>query len=151
MKLRNKKTGKIWETVYDNNRYGRDGYIWFYAKEVEDDYGAQYFSYASIKELNEEWEDYVPEDYKDYVKEVLQKYFYETHRESDAISKACKGDCRHHRCASNENRGRYYAVEDIARALGIDIKYTPDDFMYGRDELPPHDGEFYKYSFEEEE
>lgn len=68
MKLRNKKTGEIWELWQADTLHKKeDG---FYEGDVEriclemidEDYDHYDFKYASLKELNEEWEDYKPKE-----------------------------------------------------------------------------------------
>lgn len=57
MKLRNKKTGKVWETPKDGWPIVQQDDISFFAA-----YGLEgdLFSYKTLAELNEEWEDYEP-------------------------------------------------------------------------------------------
>ena len=57
MRLRNKKTGEIWEIPKERSPAVQQDDISFWAhKGLE----GHLFSYKSIAELNEEWEDYAP-------------------------------------------------------------------------------------------
>lgn len=157
MKLRNKKTGKIWEVLEDDRDYISDDDIHFFAREEdEEDYiGGQCFGYSSIEALREEWEDYTPtSSYREYVAEILRKYTWEVYYEGEKIAHASKGDGRHYMSDSHENMGRLYAVRDIARALGIEIEpitkyFTEDGVWYLDPKL--HDEKLYRYGFKEGE
>jgi hypothetical protein len=61
MKLRNKKTGKIWHMPRLRQPTVQEDDISFFA--CTDEHGCsrcELFSYESLAELNEEWEDYTP-------------------------------------------------------------------------------------------
>lgn len=57
MKLRNKKTGEIWDIPKMRHPTVQEDDISFFAKLGTN---GELFSYRSIAELNEEWEDYKP-------------------------------------------------------------------------------------------
>lgn len=59
MKLRNKKTGGVWEIPKMRHPTCQEDDISFFAYGR---YEGQLFSYKSLAELNEEWEDYVPKE-----------------------------------------------------------------------------------------
>ena len=158
MKLRNKKTGKIWEVLEDDGSYfiSYDDIHFIAREEDEENYiGGQYFEYSSIEALREEWEDYTPtSSYREYVEEILRKYTWEVYYESEKIYRASKGDNRHYMRNSHENTGRLDAVRDIAHALGIEIEpitkyFTEDGVWYLDPKL--HDEKLYRYGFEEGE
>lgn len=155
MRLRNKRTGKIWEVLEDDTGYKNDDNIHFVARDEEEDgnFGRRYFEYSSIEALREEWEDYIPtSSYKEYVEEILRKYMWEVYYEDERIARASDGDGRHYIGASHENMGRLYAVRDIAHALGIETEpittyFTEDGCWYLDPRL--HDEKLYRYGFEE--
>lgn len=57
MKLRNKKTGEIWGIPKGRMPVVQEGDISFWARKGSE---GHLFSYKSIADLNEEWEDYAP-------------------------------------------------------------------------------------------
>jgi hypothetical protein len=57
MKLRNKKTGEIWETAVVNSYACGAGYRLLVTKDAYTQVGKHY---NSLAELNEDWEDYKP-------------------------------------------------------------------------------------------
>ena len=59
MKLRNKKTGEIWDIPNMRHPTCQEDDISFFAVQGSD---GKLFSYHSIAELNEEWEDYEPKE-----------------------------------------------------------------------------------------
>ena len=59
MKLRNKETGEVWDIPKMRHPTCQEDDISFFAMQGGD---GQLFSYHSIAELNEEWEDYKPKE-----------------------------------------------------------------------------------------
>lgn len=153
MKLKNKKTGKIWTVIEDRNQYCKDDVIELYMKEDgAKGWGAQYFEYPSMKTLNEEWEDYTPDPFEERAQEVLRRYMWEMEYENYRIGQADGGDGRKFRSAKDEWMGRLYAVRDIAKALGIIVEPISDFYpeLSDRNNFDPkrHDRTFYSYGFE---
>lgn len=60
MKIRNKKTGEIWKIPKKRNLAVQENDISFCATLGTN---GKMFSYRSLAELNEEWEDYKPKSY----------------------------------------------------------------------------------------
>lgn len=59
MKLRNKKTGEVWEVPKGRNLASQEDDVSFW---VEKDNEGRLFCYKSLAELNAEWEDYASKE-----------------------------------------------------------------------------------------
>lgn len=59
MKLRNKKTGEIWETPKTRELAVQENDISFFVRRERH---GELFSYFALADLNEEWEDYEPKE-----------------------------------------------------------------------------------------
>lgn len=59
MKLRNKKTGEVWEVPKERNLASQEDDVSFW---VEKDNEGRLFCYKSLAELNAEWEDYASKE-----------------------------------------------------------------------------------------
>lgn len=79
--------------------------------------------YETIEDLlNDCASDYIPSaqrDYREEVKYVLAAYFREIYKEFELIYETSQGDGRRYLKASYINEGRFLAIRDIARALGM--------------------------------
>lgn len=152
MKFRNRKTGGIWEIIRDKDGWvSDDGVIAFLAIPDGQSMGMQIFKYPSISALNEDWEDFTSSSYEEFVKNTLRRYMWEVYHDLDLIAEARNHDGRKYRNDSAEVIGRLYAVQDIARELGVVIEpvsdFFPDEDTNNGYREDLHNDSFYSYGF----